>query len=85
MPTVSTVAAPTPDLVGRVLAAGQTTSIDPTTGRHQSLYADCPTDGEPSSVRRFARGSGGSIVEVTMRCPRCRADFVAPAESLYLW
>jgi hypothetical protein len=85
MPTIlPTSAVPIPAEVSRLLAAGQTSAVDPTTGRSQSLYAPCPTDGQPSSVRRIARGQRGSIVDVTMRCSRCAGDFVAAPESLSL-
>jgi hypothetical protein len=70
--------------VRRLLAAGQTTFIDPATGHLQALTADCPTDGQPASVRRVTRESGAGILEVTMRCTRCAGDFVAPAQTLYL-
>ena len=75
-----------PDLatVTRLLAAGQTASIDAATGHSQAMYATCPNDGAQSRVRRVSRGSGGAIFEVTMRCSQCATDFVATPEALYL-
>lgn len=72
------------DRVSRLLAAGQTVYIDAATGRHQALYATCPTDGQPAGVRRISRGSGGAIVEAVMRCSRCGAEFTAAPEALSL-
>jgi hypothetical protein len=72
-----------PSAVERLLASGQTSKIDPVTGRSQALHAKCPTDGAPSGVRRVTRGGAG-IMEVTLRCPRCAVDFVAATSSLYL-
>ena len=72
------------DAVKRALAAGQLTSADAATGYQRSLYADCPTDGQPAAVWRVVREHGGAITEVTMRCARCGTEFVAPVESLYL-
>jgi hypothetical protein len=68
----------------RVLAAGRTSQVDPQTGRLQEIRAKCPTDGVPASVRRVTREHGGAIAEVTLRCPRCYTDFVAPQDTLYL-
>jgi hypothetical protein len=73
-----------PTVVERLLASGKTSKIDPATGRSQAIYAKCPTDEAPSGVRRVNRGNGGSITEVTMRCPRCASDFVAATSALYL-
>lgn len=70
--------------VRRLLASGKTSAVDPATGRLQGLSAACPTDGELASVRRVTREYGGGIMEVTMRCPRCARDFVAPVEALSL-
>jgi hypothetical protein len=72
------------ETVKRLLAAGQTTTTEVVSGRHQSMYAKCPQDGQPSSVRRVSREGGNAIFEVTMRCTSCATDFVAKAESLYL-
>jgi hypothetical protein len=72
------------EAVRAALAGGATTSIDRTNGRKTELYAACPTDGQPSSVRRFTRGERGSITAVTMRCSRCGGEFVPPVEALYL-
>jgi hypothetical protein len=58
--------------------------LDVKTGRLKELRAACPADGAESSVRRVTREHGGGIMEVTLRCPRCYTDFVAPRESLYL-
>jgi hypothetical protein len=75
-----------PDLatVTRMLAAGQTSSINPATGHSQSLYAKCPSDGGQAQVRRVSREGGGAIFEVNMRCTQCSTDFVAKPEALYL-
>lgn len=73
-----------PSAVERLLASGKTSKIDPATGRSQALQAKCPTDGAPSGVRRVTREGGAGIMEVTLRCPRCAVDFVAPVSSLYL-
>ncbi len=81
MPTAT---APGSRAVVRVLESGKTNLIDVKTGRLKELHADCPTDGAASSVRRVTREHGGGIMEVTLRCPRCYADFVAPRETLYL-
>ena len=77
-------AASQPSPVQRVLASGKTSLLDIKTGRMKELHAPCPTDGAAASVRRVTRENGGSIMEVTLRCPRCYADFVAPTASLYL-
>lgn len=76
--------APDSDVVKRLLASGQTTTLDQVSGRLQALYARCPHDGEPAGVRRLTREHGGAILELTMRCTRCADDFVASPESLYL-
>ena len=81
MPTTKTFGS---SAVARVLAAGKTSTLDVKTGRLQELRADCPTDGAPASVRRVSREHGGGITEVTLRCPRCYGDFVAPTQTLYL-
>jgi hypothetical protein len=75
-----------PDLatVTRLLAAGQTSTINAATGRSQALYAKCPNDGGQAQVRRVSREGRGAIFEVTMRCTQCSTDFVAKPESLYL-
>lgn len=80
---MSTVPASDLAAVKRVLAAGQTSTVEASTGRHQSLYANCPNDGQPSPVRRISREGNNAIFELTMRCVRCATDFVAPTESLY--
>ena len=67
-----------------VLDSGKTNKLDVTSGRLQELHADCPNDGAPSTVRRVTREHGGGIMEVTLRCPRCYTDFIAPREKLYL-
>jgi hypothetical protein len=72
------------EAVKRALAAGQITVPDPTTGYHRSMYADCPKDGQPASIRRIIREHGGEITQVTMYCPRCANEFTAPIEALYL-
>lgn len=72
------------EAVKQALAAGRVTVVDPATGYHQSLYADCPSDHQPATVWRVVRGPGHEIVELTMRCPQCGTEFVAPPESLYL-
>ena len=70
--------------VQQALAAGKMTVPDPTTGYHRSLYADCPTDGEPVAIRRVVRGAGGAITQVVMRCSRCGREFAPPPEAIYL-
>ena len=66
------------------LAAGQITVPDLATGYQRSMYADCPTDGQPSGIRQIVREHGRAITSVTMYCSRCANEFVAPIESLYL-
>jgi hypothetical protein len=75
-----------PDLatVSRLLAAGQTSTINATTGHSQALYAKCPNDGGQAQVRRVSREGGGAIFEVYMRCTQCATDFVAKPTALYL-
>ena len=72
------------EAVKTALAAGHTTVVDTSTGHWRDIYANCPTDGQPSAIRRVVRGSGGAITELTMRCPACGQDFIASTESLYL-
>jgi hypothetical protein len=73
-----------PSAVERLLASGKTNKIDPGTGRSQELHAKCPTDGSAARVRRVTREGNGAIMQVTLRCPSCAVDFVAPTASLYL-
>ena len=73
-----------PSPIERLLASGKTNKIDPANGRSQELHAKCPTDGSAATVRRVTREGNGAIMEVTLRCPRCAVDFVAPTASLYL-
>ncbi len=81
MPTATKTGTPA---VMRVLDSGKTTWVDVKSGRMKELHAACPTDGAASSVRRVTREHGGGIMEVTLRCPRCYTDFVAPRDTLYL-
>ena len=69
---------------GRSSAAGRLSVPDPETGFHHGMYATCPNDGEHAQVRRVERGPKGAIVRVTVRCPRCHAEFDAAPESLHL-
>ena len=70
--------------VQQALAAGQLSVVDPTTGYHRSIVADCPSDGQPASVRRISRASGGAITDLTMHCTRCGKEFKASPDALYL-
>jgi hypothetical protein len=81
---MSAATAPSDDRVSRLLATGLITHVDPATGRHQTLFAHCPADGEPAAVRRVFRGAGGAIVQVVLRCPRCGGEFPAPPAVLGL-
>jgi hypothetical protein len=82
------VATPQPDpareAVQRALATGQLSVVDPTTGYHRSIVADCPRDGQPAGVWRLTRASGGAITELTMHCTRCGHQFKASPDALYL-
>ena len=75
---------PDPEAIAQALAAGQLTVADPATGYHRALYAPCPADGQPAAVWRVVKEHGGAITQLTMRCARCGADFVAAPEALYL-
>ncbi len=70
--------------VREALVAGRLTVPDPDSGFHHPMYAVCPNDGDHAQVRRVVRGAGGSITEVTVRCPRCGVEFVAGPEELHL-
>ena len=70
--------------VTRLLAAGQTSTINAVTGHSQGLCAKWPEDGGQAQVRRVSREGGGAIFEVIMRCTQCATDFVATPASLYL-
>jgi len=72
------------DTIKRTLAAGQTTVVDPSNGRWRFIYAACPDDGQRAAIRRLVRGQRGAITALTMRCPACGRDFIAPVEALYL-
>jgi hypothetical protein len=73
-----------PDAIRQALAAGQLTVADSATGYHRALYAPCPADGQSAAVWRVVTEHGGAITQVTVRCARCGADFVAAPEALYL-
>ena len=77
-------AVPDPEAIAQALAAGQLTVTDPATGYHRTIYAACPTDGQPAAVRQVVKEHGGAITQVTMRCAHCGAEFVAAPEALYL-
>jgi hypothetical protein len=81
-PTPATV--PDAEAIGQALAAGQLAVADPATGYHRTLYAPCPTDGQPAAVWQVVKEHGGAITQLTMRCARCGGDFVADREALYL-
>ena len=70
--------------IQQALAAGQLTVPDPATGYHRTLYAACPDDGQPASVRRVVRGARGAITQLTLRCPRCGREFTPAPEALHL-
>ena len=72
------------EAVQGALAAGRLSVPDPETGFHHGMYATCPNDGGHAQVRRVERGPKGAIVRVTVRCPRCHAEFDAAPESLHL-
>ena len=69
--------------VRQALASGQLTVVDPETGYHRGLYADCPA-GHPAAVWRIVREHGAAITAVTVRCAYCGVEFIAPTETLYL-
>ncbi|HEX2034546.1 MAG TPA: hypothetical protein VHS99_10205 [Chloroflexota bacterium] len=72
------------EAVKQALAAGRITVLDPSTGYHRSMYAECSRDGQAARIWRVVRSGGGAITELTMRCTRCGAEFAATPESLYL-
>jgi hypothetical protein len=70
--------------IEQALAGGHLTVLDTATGYHRSMYADCPTDGERSSVRRIVRGPMHAITDVIMHCPRCGNEFTPMVDEIYL-
>jgi hypothetical protein len=72
------------EAIQRALSAGQLSVADQETGYHRSLYAPCPSDGQPAGVWRVVKEHGGAITELTMRCSRCGGEFVAKPEALFL-
>jgi hypothetical protein len=88
--TTMSATSPTPaavhdaEAITQALAAGQLTVADPATGYHRALYAPCPADGQAAGVWRVVKEHGGAITQLTMRCARCGADFVAAPGALYL-
>ncbi|HEU5318894.1 MAG TPA: hypothetical protein VFX49_22465 [Chloroflexota bacterium] len=64
------------------LHGGQLSVTDPATGYHRQMYARC-TQGHAAAVYRVEK-HGEEITEITMRCPLCGEQFVAPAERIIL-
>ena len=71
------------EAVRRALQAGQITVLDPATGYHRSMHANCPGDGTPAGVYMTTKQEG-AISTVTFRCPTCGRHFVAGPEEIYL-
>jgi hypothetical protein len=70
--------------IGDALAEGRLSVADPATGYHRSFYAPCPADGRLAAVWRVERGARRAITALTMRCPRCGAEFRAGPDALRL-
>ena len=71
-------------LVERALAAGHLEGTDPASGHVRAMYAPCPNDGASGHVWRVARGAAHAVVEVTMHCPACGAEFTADPDAIFL-
>lgn len=71
------------EAVRRALEAGQISVLDPATGYHRSMHADCPVDGASAGVYMTTK-QGGAISALTFRCPSCGSHFTASPEDVYL-